>query len=798
MKLSLRWFTVLLFIWGHQYAYAQNNLKLLTGKVIDEKGQPAIGANVYLINGTDSTKTDAAAANNLGEFQFKELTVGIYRIKVTYLGYKTYTTPFNLPKTDSNPIKLATIQLSPNGKFLNEVQVKGNRPLVENKGDRYVMNAANSPLSGGNSLQLLKTAPFVTITPTKEIKLQDKNTLILIDNKPVVGGAVQDMLDNLKVTDIDRVELITNPSAKYDAAYGAVINIITKKRQDMGTTGNVVLNDSQGIYNSGSASATVTYKTKALTVTTRGSFGNNNELYVDNDHRETVSGSQTMLFQDSTRRIYHNKNYSAQIGADYAITPNQTIGVQVYGRANRSPGNFYSANKFFGTDRNLDSVINNNGGFSNKGSTFNYNINYHLLADSAKNDLFALLTYTPYTRTINQSFDPMLYNGDGDFVRYNDPYSTYNHTNIKIAIAQLDYSHKFKNQQSIESGAKLQYTNSDNLQSYNVAGNQDSVSIPSYELSTILKETIVSAYAIYNKSWQKNSLSAGLRFENTNESGSLPNSKSYSSFFPTLQWNHTFNDNYSLFLSYRRLVNRPPFQELLPYKIIIDQFTVMQGNINLQPSYDQTLSATIKVRSLNVGLEYTRTTDPFFRLPLSVDEKNNITTYAYQNINSSDKYTVNLFHSWGVVKWWQMDNSISAGFYAAHGDLIFGNFSSSSFYYNIRSNQTFTVSQKIKLNLNAYYGSSSYVGLVKVNHYGNADANLLYKINGAFQLTLSGDDLLKRNTYTSETSFSTYNSTLKTYSDSQRIRLGLIYKFGRSKINAVKKKLGNEDATDRI
>ncbi|PWK70838.1 outer membrane receptor protein involved in Fe transport [Mucilaginibacter oryzae] len=768
----------------------------IKGRIVDVNHKPIAYTTVSIVKPELGRVIQSTHTDTMGVYNLTVQEAGAYLLNVTQVGMDSLSIPLTI--SNRKVLQLPDITVTISTKQLDQVTVIAKIPPIENRGDRYVVNVSNSTMATSSSLQLLKVLPFVRVTPAKEVKLEDKNTLILLDGRPVPGVATSDILDNLKVNDIEKIELITQPSAKYDANYGAVINIITKKRQTVGFTGNLIGDDSQGIYNSGSVSANVTYKSEKFTITGRTSYGHTNEYYLDDNNRVESSGPVIQRLQDSTRRLYKNNNYSVQLGADYKLNSDQTLGIQIYGRLNHTPGNFDAMAKFRSVSVVPDSIVRTNSLFKNDGYTFNYNINYHLLTDSAKNDLSMLFTYTPYKLTLNQSAFPKLYDGEGAFEKDISPYQTYGRSLVKIYIGQADYVRKFNGNQTLEAGGKFQNTDSHNLQSYSVSEMTSVNSIAGYTTNTDLRETIIAGYGIYSKNWKKDNLSFGMRIENTTTSGFSLKNYNYINYFPNAKWNHQYNNDYSLSLSYGKFINRPPYQELLPYKVVTDQYTIMQGNINLKPSYDHTFTGNVRIKNLNVSLEYTHTTAPFFQLPVDEDAGNQITTFAFENLNSANKFSLNTYYSLDIFKWWNLGQSISTGHNSASGTVLSGRSSLNSYFFIANNSQTFNFSKKIKFALNAYYVSAGNVGLTKLKAYGNLDASAIFNISSKLQFTLSGEEILKRLKYHSMSDYGLLNSEVYTSSDSRRIRVGLIYSFGKSQIKDVKKKLGNDDATGRL
>ncbi|HEX3935260.1 MAG TPA: carboxypeptidase regulatory-like domain-containing protein, partial [Puia sp.] len=225
-----------------------------------------------------------------GAFFFNDLPRGIYSLTFSYIGFETRLLD-SLMITADSVRDVGTVLLQPRAGTLSQAVVTARKPLIERSSDRFVVNVENSPLVAGDAYTILASAPFVRISPTKEITLQDKKTLVLIDGKPVTGEALQNILENLAARDIVRIDLITDPSAKYDAGYGAVIDLITRKKAETGYSGNFYTEGSYGKYGIYNARGKLTYKTKNVTFYAGGGFRRYNEWYFDGDTRELTQSN---------------------------------------------------------------------------------------------------------------------------------------------------------------------------------------------------------------------------------------------------------------------------------------------------------------------------------------------------------------------------------------------------------------------------------------------------------------------------------------------------------------------------
>ena len=300
-------------------AFAQSIVK---GFVTDQQGHPIAYATVMLMKTGDSSHLTSKLTAGSGQFVFNTIPQGSYFLKVSYASFEEgRSAPFRL-EDRPDTVDIGTVQLAPKSTQLKALEVLGRKPLVEKKGDRFIMNVENNAITTGSSLDLLKEAPFVQVSSLGEVSLQNKKTMILLDNRVVPDATIQDILLSLPAGEISRIEFLTEPSARYDASYGAVINIITRKSQTYGTTGNLLLEGTPGTYNHYIAGGKLTYKSQKTISFLRFTYGNFHEWYYSQDNLHLQAPGQTNVLADSTVRLYHTQSYSFQAGSDLSLSRN--------------------------------------------------------------------------------------------------------------------------------------------------------------------------------------------------------------------------------------------------------------------------------------------------------------------------------------------------------------------------------------------------------------------------------------------------------------------------------------------
>jgi iron complex outermembrane receptor protein len=684
---------------------------------------------------------------------------------------------------------------------LSEVKITSKRAVIETKSDRIIYNVTNSAMASGNSIQLLKTAPFVKISPDNTISLQGKNTMILIDNKPVSDASLQNILQTLPAANIAQIELITHPSAKYDGTYGAVINIITKKSKIEGLTGNIAADGSRGKYNSGNINAGLTYKHRGLTLYGTSGLNLSDELFQVTSERVLGTGNVPDVLSNDWRRLSHTRMFSFQAGADLGIDKNQTLGVVLTGGIYHFDGPWATKNTIRKQGGAIDSILYTGATFDMPASTYNYNFNYKLFADSGKNELTILTTYTPWKRNMFQYFPSVLLNNAGDTLSAPATYQTRNITKINLYIAQADYSHTFNRQWKLESGAKFQYTGSMNSNDYESDRNGKFVNVPEYSNHNKLRESISGAYAILSKDWRSDKLQIGVRVEQTKASFVGNFDQNYFNAFPNLFFQHNLDQTDNIFLSYKKTINRAAYYELVPYSVFLNRYTVEQGNPLLKPSYDNIYTVGASIHKVNISVIYTSTRGMIALFPVRQDQDTKLTYFSRQNLDKAYDYSIFLLFPLRINSWWETQNSGQVlGLNGASGRVYGEPYSLSAFHSDFKSAHIFQLAKPVKLQLDLYYWTKYVQDLSHYSGYKNVDAAILFDIfKGKGQLRLAGNQIVfKRNDFSILKDFKTFSSVERINTDSRRVSVGFTYKFGKTTITSPKKKLGNEDAMKRL
>ncbi|HQR94501.1 MAG TPA: outer membrane beta-barrel protein, partial [Sediminibacterium sp.] len=489
-------------------AIAQTSIK---GRVVDEQQKPFKQASVLLLEAKDSSIYQSVLTNTQGDFEFVEPKQGNFLVLVAAMGYqKKYLSVALL----NSPIQLGTIALSAATNTLAEVTVVSKKPFLEQKSDRLVVNVENSPASAGaNALEVLQKVPGV-IVRNEQVTLAGKNSVnILINGKSSQYTDVNQVLSNISAAGIEKIELITNPGAKYDAAGGAVINIILKKNANLGTNGTVTLSGAMGLYEKGKDFVDRNYYRFTPFVSLNHREGKINAYgSINYFHRNLFEYSEydrlippNRFFQ--TNYSPNNRNSSNyRAGLDYYANDKNTFGVLIRGfnlMSDEERDN--TTQQFNATTGQLLSTfktLNNN---KIQRNNLAGNLNWKHVFDSTGKELNMDFDYSNFQLTNTSDITNQLAGGGT-----NKLYQAVDNP-VKFAVFKTDYTHPLNQHSKLEMGAKFSLATIDNYLEFK----QGSVIDPKRTVDFEYTENINAAYASYQHSFKQWELVTGLRAEQT-------------------------------------------------------------------------------------------------------------------------------------------------------------------------------------------------------------------------------------------------------------------------------------------
>ena len=776
----------------------------LSGKVSDAGGKPISYANIILLNASDSSLVKTELSDEKGEFDLTPIANGNYVVKVMLIGYQTYNSD-KLTVSD-NTISVPEIRLKQTNAELKEVTVSVQKPFIEVHPDKLVVNVENSIVSAGNSvLDVLARSPGVTVDQNDNISLKGKQGVnVMIDGRivPVSAADLANMLKSMPSNSVDKIEIISNPSAKYDAAGTAgIINIKTKKDNKMGLNGSVNGSYGQGVYQKENAGFNLNYRENKLNV-----YVNYNANYrVGFSH---VDWDRKYYTNDVLNGSYVQDNYSvfqfhtnvAGAGVDYNLTSKTTLGTSVTGE------NYYLGSKGYYFANVLDPNNQLQSTFAthntSSGNWNNYAPNVHLkhTFDSTGKELMVDVDYARYWNKNNQDFTTV-------YTSFNatpapPPYVLHGDINgiTQIHSFKADYVNPLKDGAKIEAGIKSSFVTADNEPKFYNRSNDSSVYDPTKSDHFIYNENINAAYINASKEWKKYSAQFGLRAEQTIVDGTEKTTgqtleNNYIRLFPSLAVQDHLNVNNDLGITLSRRIERPGYDDLNPYKFFVDPSTYKVGNPYLNPAltYSAELSHVYKQRFITT-ISYSRTDNVITEVIKPSTTQDRVTIQTKDNLTTMTYYGVSGAYTIPISKWWTNITNINAYYSQYQGNLSNTNLNAGKPTFDINTSNKFTLPKDWSAELTVFYQASQVYGFLNLTPISMFNMGIQKNMfDKRLTLRINANDIFWHGNESGSSFFTNYTEVFIARHDTRQANVSLTYRFGKKSIAPVNKHSGGAE-----
>jgi iron complex outermembrane receptor protein len=808
------YYTLLLVLMATGITFAQTAQQSasVSGSLLDELGKPMMYATASLINAQDSSIVKGAISNEQGVYTFDHIKTGKYLIKASTVGYTNAVSQPITVDGNSSTVSVPQLKLQPGARSLSTVSITAAKPLIERKADRMVVNVENSPLAAGNSaMDILERSPGVTIDKDDNISLKGKQGVTVMINDKLTYLSAAQLATLLRSTDgntIQSIEIISNPSAKYDAAGNSgIINIKLKKNKQTGTNGSITAGAGYGAHWRDNQTLQLNHKQGNLNVF--GTFShsdNQREHNIDIKRIVTDSAGGKTYFNQASPMNSTNHNNSYRLGADYQTSSKNTVGFLLNGYSNSEQDNNFNKT-YIGTQPNIvDSYTNT---FSKIGQTYRniaLNLNDKFEIDTTGQQLSIDLDYSKFNNNSNAYYNTYFYLPDGSqqappsFMRNQTPSS------ITIRTAKADYTLPINKTLKLETGFKLSDVKTDNdLQAQRQNASGQFVNDTTLTNRFIYDEKIDAAYVNLSKTYKNTSIQAGLRAEYTSSNGDLVTSnqvvpRHYLNFFPSVFINHTINDKNELGFNYSRRIDRPGYDDLNPFVYFLDQYTYSKGNPFLNPQYTNNFELNYTYNhTINVSVGYSRTTDAITQILLT----NPVSKATFQtnlNLQTQTSYNINVNTPFTITKWWSGNANVNAFYLGFKSDSLLGaDLKTGQYAYQLKLMNTFQVAKGYKAELMGNYESGLTYGIFYVKPQYSVDAGVSHSFadkRANIKLSMSDIFNMRRNDVSSH--YQTNDLEIRQKNESRITRLTVTYNFGSTKIKMRDHQSGADDLKGRV
>lgn len=789
------------------------NAQTLSGRVFDADNEAVPYATVMLLSTADSALVKAGYTEEDGTFQFQKFGAGEFQLQITNVGLDDYLSDPIRFKDEKQTVEMNEIRMTAGGTDLALVVVKSTKPLVEILPDKTVFNVENSiNATGSDALELLRKSPGVVVDGNDNVLLQGKTGVrIYIDGKPspITGADLTNYLRSMQSSEIAAIEIITSPSAKYEAEGNAgIINIRLKKDQRLGMNGTLNAGYAYGEYGKTNNSLSMNYRNKHSNYF--GTYGVNlgkNANYTNLLRRQ--NGNQ---FDQTSEMLNSGPAHNFKAGADYFLSSKHTIGVMVNGNvADRDFTN--SSRTPFGSlaTGEIDQILVADNTNDMHRANLNANLNYSFRDTTGTS--FTMDADYGLFRGRADSWQPNFYLDPVDnsviserFFRTNAP------TDINIYTFKGDYERRFLGGQ-LGLGFKLALVETANtFEFFNIIDNDPILDINRSNRFDY-SENVNAAYFTFNRSLnQQWAMQVGLRLENTNSQGDLTSQKdnenesvkrSYTNLFPSVGVTYNMNQKNSFGLNFSRRIDRPNYQNLNPFEFQLDELTFQRGNPFLRPQYTNTIQLrhTFAYR-LNTSISYSHTDDFFAQLTQPAGPGSNASYITEENIADRKNISLNVSMPFALAKWWQVYANASVyntDYYADFGEGNTVDLNATAF--NFYGQNTFMLPAGFKLQLSGFYNSPGIWGgtYESVSMYG-IDAGLQKSfLNEKATVKLSVSDIFNTMQWGGISDFGGLYIEAGGGWESRQVRLNVTYNFGNDQVKGARKRqTGLEEENSRI
>ena len=808
----MKLFTILFYLILLSLSSLSQTIKTISGQIKDIKNAPVAGAVIQLQKVGDSATIQNTISKDNGNFVFNNLSNNSFVLTITSVGSKKYVNNNLVLDEQHSTIVLPVIILTPAKETeLKEVIVTSKKPLLEQDIDKTIVNVeAMISSATSNALEVLQKTPGVIVESNGDISLNGRQGVtVLIEGRPTYMSA-QDLaayLRSIPGSTLDKIELMSNPPAKYDAEGNAVINIRLKRNKAQGYTGNASLSFAQGKYNSSYNSLNMNYLDKKINL-----FGNlsiNTDKNFDDDKYDRIFYDSNFIKASSAQLhnyyTYQLHDLTARIGMDYILSSKTTISfiASVYGR-NRTEQMNYNNHTVFYENNIPDSsgYGNTNGNSKWRQATANINL-LHKFNTHGK-ELSAEINYISYNNTGNRLLNNFI-NLNTTSVDSNYVFQYYQPSHINIYTFKTDYTHPFKNKMVLSAGIKSSLVKNDNASDYTDIVDNTHKPDQSKSNHFIYNENINSLYVNARKDWKRFGAQLGLRAENTNTKGHqlgndiVPdsvNTNHYTGLFPTLFISYKLDsaNKHTVTLNASRRINRPNYQQLNPFLLFLDQYSYTAGNPYLQPSYYQSLELNYRYKQfISVSVQLNWNTDASFN---ATKTEGNILITRPENTQLRSFKAVITNYTLPVAKWCKLNVSIAGARFGTKGSVYDQSLDQAVYAYRFNLLSQFTFSKDWSAEISGRYTSSTLQlqHIYKPRYY--LDAGIQKKLfKGKASVKLNASDIfytLKQKDETTGLPF------LKMYhlniEDTRRISIVLNINFGKDTFK--RKRSYNDNAAD--
>ncbi len=772
----------------------------VNGYVKDVNNNPIAYANVVITKNSEGIEGSAngTSTDESGYFIIESLSAGNYTLKISFLGYTTYTKAVDL----DGHTKFDTVVLEENLEALEDVTIVAKRPTVKRLVDRLVFNVENSTLSNNNVLDVLKHTPGVLVHDGS-ITIKNSTPTVYINDRRVhlSSSEVQQLLEGTSATNVKSIEVITNPPAKYEAEGGAVLNIVTSKNIVAGYNGSVFGNYKQGSefpkYSFGTSHF---FKTKKL---------NTYVNYSINPRKDFRNNSESLNFTDNTswetdlKKTRKSKNQNINANIDYDFNENNSLGFStniLVAPREDTKTRINSLTEVFNSTKVLDSTFNTSNNQVNETFNLAFTLDYTHKFKKIGEKLSVSLHHTNYDFSGFQDVNTGYFLPNTSVAFRNNKFQTFSSQEIKLYTGQIDYELPISDSEQFEAGGKVSNINSESILNQFTFENDIKTEDLQNSDTFLYDETNYALYTSYSKDWDAWSLQGGLRAEFTNIKGNslstnLINNNDYIKFFPSLYILNRLNENNEIYFNYNRRIHRPRYSQLNPFKYFLNDNAYITGDPNLKPQIDDTFTLGYTLNNkFTFEVYYSFEKDPTYEI-IFQDNDDNILKQINTNIDNNISYGLDfttyteLFPRWNLYALTSLFYYENQFFALESANELF-TIDKWSVYAQLINYFSFLKDKSLTADIAFLHISPIVDGASDISSRSGLDINLRKTFwNNRASLNIRVTDIFNTQNFTQTTRYLNQDVFLKSRMENRLFTFGFNYKFGNYRLTSNKKEI---------
>ncbi len=785
----------------------------LAGTAHDPTGQPVPFATFLLIPAADTARVLQGVTGDLaGHYAFAGVGPGTYRVRAQLLGYHSATSATLRVVAGQKPAPVPPLVLPAAARRLAEVTVTAERPFVEQLPDKTVVNVENSLVAaGGTALDVLEKAPGVVVDQqNNRLQLKGRDgVLVMLDGKQTYlsQAEVVNLLRNTPSNNVQRIELITNPSAKYDAAGSAgIINIELKRgtrTSAAGTAGSLTLGGGYGRYPKGQLGLALNHR-----VGRWNTFGNYNLDYrkrwsFTDASRRTGAGDSLTTLRDQNERITEGTTHTYKVGADYRLGARTTVGVLSSGYLDNGRAQGLSDNRFTnaaGQLLRLAPLVNTSNRTTQR---LTANANFRHLLDSLGRELTADLDYAQVRIWQRDFMATRFLNAAGEETQPGRLQRNETPSTIGIWAAKADYVHPLARGRRLETGGKISYVNADNDVQFGTLTGADYVPDAQRTNHFRYRETIAAAYLSGQQQWARWKVQAGLRLEHTRAVGTSLTlaqelDRSYLNLFPSAALTYSPGADHEWQASFSRRIDRPSYQTLNPFVYVLNAYSYRQGNPYLQPQYTNAGQVGYTYRGeYTATLGYNRTTDVLTEV---YEQRGPILVGTTANLAVLHNVALSLGAPLKVNAWWTMRGTVDVFWDAYRAQFQGVPLDYQRLSTNLTLNNRLKLPHGVTAEVSGWYNSPGIDGQLRGSSMSQLNLGLQKSLwHNAATLRLNVSDVLNTTRMLGTIQHGATDLTFLSRWESRQVRATFTYSFGNRELKAARqRRTSTEDEQSRV